>query len=183
MKLRGYHAMRKEILKAQIRIFLIRAKETLQEMIPADLVCLVKGHVPTIKRKHAIVQGEAHKLSRCKRCKEPIITPASGGKWYTVEIMAVIILLTITSCSMSSHQSDAYVCDCSQIKEVQSFVKSTIAAANNHSDEEMEDVIIELRHTAIKLYCRRSPVWFHHQTTNVDWSLEKRDSCRIIQVF
>ncbi len=45
------------------------------------------------------------------------------------------------------------VCNCQQRDKVAEFIQGSIKNANNMSDEEMEDVIRELRHTAINIYC------------------------------
>lgn len=46
-----------------------------------------------------------------------------------------------------------YSCSCEQQAKVASFVKESIQAANNMSDEEMEDVILQLERTGVKLNC------------------------------
>lgn len=48
-----------------------------------------------------------------------------------------------------------YVCDEQQRKDVEKFITDNIKSANNMSDEEMEDVISELRESGIKIICNQ----------------------------
>ena len=69
---------------------------------------------------------------------------------YTLYTLLCLVLL---SCSDS--KTRCYVCDEQQRLQVADFVSKNVKGANNMSDEEMEDVISELRDTGIKLYCRQ----------------------------
>lgn len=50
---------------------------------------------------------------------------------------------------------ECYICNTNEKEKVADFLTKNIGAANNKSDEEMEDVIYELRKSAVKLYCRQ----------------------------
>ena len=68
---------------------------------------------------------------------------------------ALYTLLCLVLFSCSDKQIRCYVCDEQQRLQVADFVSKNVKGANNMSDEEMEDVISELRDTGIKLYCRQ----------------------------
>lgn len=59
----------------------------------------------------------------------------------------------MTSCS--DKVTRCFVCEESQSLKVAEFVSDNVHKANNMSDEEMEDVIRELRNTGVKLYCKQ----------------------------
>lgn len=50
---------------------------------------------------------------------------------------------------------ECYICNANEKEKVANFLTKNIGPANNKSDEEMEDVIYELRKSAVKLYCRQ----------------------------
>lgn len=52
-----------------------------------------------------------------------------------------------------------YTCDENQRVKVAEFVSNNISPSNNMSDEEMEDVISELRTTGIMLFCNKEVVY------------------------
>ena len=63
--------------------------------------------------------------------------------------------------------------------------RSYAQAASNRfealsDDEEMEDVINQLRKDGIRLYCKQKPVW--HKNGEIDWTKQKFDSCEVIMV-
>lgn len=72
------------------------------------------------------------------------------------------LLLLLWSCSEvekpKTYESLEYVCTCDQKKAATEFVKISIEPANNKSDEEMEDVILQLYRTAIKLHCQQRTI-------------------------
>ena len=71
--------------------------------------------------------------------------------------------LLLTACGGPDHTT-AYVCSCEQMEKVQAFVTANTAAANNHSDEEMEDVIHELWLTGVRTTCpQRTVEWDFHR--------------------
>lgn len=47
-----------------------------------------------------------------------------------------------------------WVCNCEQQRAASEWVTKNMDAANNRSDEEMEDVIEQLQQTAVKLHCK-----------------------------
>ena len=93
-------------------------------------------------------------------------------------IILCILTIMLYSCGGSELRSQ-YVCNCDEQKELQNFVKESIKNANNMSDEEMEDVIYQLRLDGTKIYCKQLPVWLDHNG-NVDWKKQYTDSCFII---
>lgn len=95
--------------------------------------------------------------------------------------MKKLILITLLVWSCGSKQDDRYVCTCEENKEASAFVERNIKAANNMSDEEMEDVIKELTRTAIKFKCHQEVVWLKKPFT-IDWSKQEVDSCKTIHV-
>lgn len=74
-------------------------------------------------------------------------------KKFTHYVLYTLLCLVLFSCS--DKQTLCYVCDEQQRLQVADFVSKNIKNSNNMSDEEMEDVISELRNTGIKLYCRQ----------------------------
>jgi len=70
---------------------------------------------------------------------------------YTLYTLLCIVALT----SCSDKKTRCYSCLKEDNLKVVEFVSSNIKNANNMSDEEMEDVITELRETGIKLYCKQ----------------------------
>lgn len=102
--------------------------------------------------------------------------------------MGKIILLLIgvfifTSCDFpkyESHKLDtAYVCNCKEKEKLEQFLSNTIKDANNMSDEEMEDVIPELRSSGVKTFCSQRLV--HYKRTGDYWEVDfkkyQKDSC------
>jgi hypothetical protein len=90
-------------------------------------------------------------------------------------------LLAVTLFSCDSSQQTRFVCNCEEQKQLQAFVKESIKPANNMSDEEMEDVINQLRQDGIRLYCKSKPVWLKHGG-EIDWAKQKFDSCEVVMV-
>lgn len=90
----------------------------------------------------------------------------------------IIFLLITLLASCSESQEMEWVCDCGQQKAVSEFVTANMKNANNMSDEEMEDVIRELRFTGIKLNCRQKLMW-QDSNGEINWSIEKLDSCEV----
>ena len=88
-----------------------------------------------------------------------------------------------TSCEIpqqKTHKLDtAYVCNCKEKERLEQFLSSTIKDANNMSDEEMEDVIPELRASGVKTFC--SQRLLHYKLTGDYWEVDfdryKKDSC------
>lgn len=73
-------------------------------------------------------------------------------------MMKKIIILIFTAFLLYSCSDDSekrvvfYEADSVGKQNIVKFIKETIGDANNKSDEEMEDVIEELRETGVKLY-------------------------------
>lgn len=82
--------------------------------------------------------------------------------------LLVIIVFTIILSSCEPNLMTCYECNPSQNKQVAHFISSNIEAANNYSDEEMEDVIYELHSSGIKLYCIQKRITQSHIDTKND---------------
>ena len=90
-----------------------------------------------------------------------------------------VLLAIFTSCESGKEYRDRqlgsfFVCNESQNNKVAEFIKSSIGNANNHSDEEMEDVIFQLEKTAKNTFCKR--IFMLNRTAD---SLVKIDSIYI----
>ena len=96
---------------------------------------------------------------------------------YTIiyTIVLIIMSLSMISCSYEDKTTRCYVCNQQERLNAAEFVSNNVKNANNMSDEEMEDVISELRKTGIKLYCRQEFIPTTHNG-NIKWSEIKRDS-------
>jgi len=97
--------------------------------------------------------------------------------------MKKIILASMSSIilfSCGNVQREEWVCNCQESEKVSDFVTANVKSANNMSDEEMEDVIIELRRTGIKLHCHQELLWQGGDGV-IDWSENKLDSCETYQ--
>jgi len=73
----------------------------------------------------------------------------------------IIILLLMSTIGVGcSHptQRRVYACDCKQMAEVSKNIKESIGNANNKSDEEMEDVILQLERTFVRTNCSQRMV-------------------------
>jgi hypothetical protein len=94
-------------------------------------------------------------------------------------ILILVCVITMISCE---YQDSRSVCNCEEREKVATFISDNIKAANNMSDEEMEDVIRQLEWTAVKTICHREVVWV---TSNhyINYDKEKVDSCRSIYSY
>lgn len=94
-------------------------------------------------------------------------------------VLSTILLLCafFSSCSADRHDVE-WVCSCEEQKKVADFVSKNTSAANNMSDEEMEDVITELRRTGVKLHCQQKLMW-QDGNGSINWEKEKLDSCQV----
>lgn len=98
------------------------------------------------------------------------------------KLIFVIVSLLLIGCEeKKSYQKNKQVCNCEEREKLQQFVANGIKPANNMSDEEMEDVIIQLEQTGINLFCREKMVWVKPDTFGaVDYTLTKLDSCEFV---
>lgn len=94
-----------------------------------------------------------------------------------MKYLLLVLLLTLISCADKSSLYPCWVCTCQESQKVSKFITDNVKAANNMSDEEMEDVISELRSTGIMTICHQKLLWRYSQSKNVDWSKSKLDSC------
>ena len=94
-----------------------------------------------------------------------------------------VTLFTFTSCEFPKAEehklSPGYVCNCNEKERLEQFLTNTIKDANNMSDEEMEDVIPQLRSSGVKTFC--SQRLLHYKRTGDYWEVDlskyKNDSC------
>lgn len=93
-----------------------------------------------------------------------------------VFVLALISTLLV-SCNETEqyHARRAYLCNPEQSEGVLRFIQDNLLSANNMSDEEMEDVIIELKRTAILLKCRQVIVKVGRHGAILYEDLEKAD--------
>lgn len=93
-------------------------------------------------------------------------------------------ILLLVSCTLllscGDVQREEWVCNCTESQKVSDFVSANIKNANNMSDEEMEDVLIELRRTGIKLNCHQELLW-QNRDGRINWDKNKLDSCETYQ--
>jgi hypothetical protein len=92
----------------------------------------------------------------------------------------IILLLTSVIFLSCDRQEAEWICNCQESQKVSEFVTANIKSANNMSDEEMEDVIKELRNTGIQTNCHQEILW-QDNNSHVDWSKTKLDSCETYQ--
>lgn len=72
----------------------------------------------------------------------------------------IFLLFTIFLFSCKEEVYTDYVCTCTkeQREKASTFVQNSIKNANNMSDEEMEDVIVQLERTSYRLYCSKENI-------------------------
>jgi len=96
----------------------------------------------------------------------------------------LIVLICAITVSCGDNKADTYpvyVCNCEQRDKVIDFLEKTISDANNMSDEEMEDVIIELRETAYKTICGITNIKGNYNSSSASHVFQlKKDSCNLI---
>ena len=92
--------------------------------------------------------------------------------------LLIIIALVFVACETRYDIVFRHVCNCEQKEKVLEFISDNLEAANNKSDEEMEDVIQELRATAILLTCEQRQ--FKKTFGGTIIIEEKLDSCESI---
>jgi|688.fasta_scaffold235543_3 hypothetical protein len=100
-------------------------------------------------------------------------------KFTTKTAIALYAMLAVVLSGCGSKQRSRYVCNCEEQKQLQAFVKESIKPANNMSDEEMEDVVHQLRVDGIKIYCKQKAVWVDNNGA-IDWTKQKFDSCDVV---
>lgn len=74
------------------------------------------------------------------------------------KIIILLLLATIGAGCSHPTQRRVYACDCKQMAEVSKSIKESISDANNMSDEEMEDVIMQLERTFVRTNCSQRMV-------------------------
>lgn len=65
--------------------------------------------------------------------------------------IALTLAALLSACAEPS--KPMHVCSCSDMEKVTSWIAGQVKAANNMSDEEMEDVLYALRGVAISTHC------------------------------
>lgn len=98
-------------------------------------------------------------------------------------ILLVSVTVLFTNCEPTNRESikAEVVCNCQQRDKVAEFIQSSIKNANNMSDEEMEDVIRELRHTAVDIYCPKKNIKaIRRESGYIEQLVEPLDSCEQI---
>lgn len=94
-----------------------------------------------------------------------------------MKYLLLVLLLTFCSCDDPPSLYPCWVCTCQESQKVSEFITDNVKAANNMSDEEMEDVIAELRRTGVMTLCHQELLWKYSGSKKIDWSKSKLDSC------
>jgi len=94
--------------------------------------------------------------------------------------MKYLIIISIVLVSCGPIQRSKFVCSCQHLEKVETFISKNMEAANNKSDEEMEDVIKELRRTGYQLYCPIKPIWVERDGGETIYEMVKLDSCQTV---
>lgn len=96
-----------------------------------------------------------------------------------MRLLFLLPLLILLGCGKTSVTK--FVCSCDESKNASEWIKTSIAPANNMADEEMEDVIAELRKTAIMLHCHQR-VFLADHNGNVIWGIKENrlDTCETV---
>jgi hypothetical protein len=98
-------------------------------------------------------------------------------------ILFLISVFVFSSCELPKQEKyryrPAYVCNCKEKEKLEEFLSNTIKDANNMSDEEMEDVIPELRTSGVKTFCSQRLLRYKviGDTWEVDFEKYQKDSC------
>lgn len=72
----------------------------------------------------------------------------------------LLLSLFLVACGPRVTKYNNVVCTCAQMAKVQEFVSLNVKAANNMSDEEMEDVIYELWKVGVMTTCPKRTVTY-----------------------
>ena len=97
-----------------------------------------------------------------------------------MKYVTVFLFMAAAACNSSGPQPVVlWTCTCEQQRAAAKWVGDHMEAANNRSDEEMEDVIGQLEKTSIRLHCAKKK---HFLPTNSSGSIldVPPDSCVII---
>lgn len=71
-------------------------------------------------------------------------------------LVAIFFAVALSACDTTTErQVVVWACNCEEKAAAANWVGEHIGDANNHSDEEMEDVILQLQKTAVQLHCKR----------------------------
>jgi len=92
--------------------------------------------------------------------------------------LLIITVIILTGCVETTEMM--YVCNCQEKEKLVEFIQTSIKSANNMSDEEMEDVIKELRITAIKTHCRYKAITAKYKGKIMKSVTSGLDSCETI---
>lgn len=92
--------------------------------------------------------------------------------------LATAILLSFLNCAKNNQQDSKlmWVCNCQEQATAAKWIGDHLEAANNKSDEEMEDVIYQMQKTAVQLHCKQRMVTGYFDN---NWHLlsTQTDSC------
>lgn len=93
--------------------------------------------------------------------------------------LTLLHCIVFASCSDTPTNSYATVCSCLEKERAANFVASSIKNANNMSDEEMEDVIIQLERTSYDLFCSKKNIQYYYKEGNRS-IITELDSCQAV---
>ncbi len=107
------------------------------------------------------------KKTHCK-CDKCLSRKILFKNIYMKKIATIIIALVMFSCDTTPQEIKDRACGCSPIqrKKVTEFIQNSIRSANNMSDEEMEDVIIQLERTGVRTFCSQYNVYYYLSNGN-----------------
>ena len=92
----------------------------------------------------------------------------------------IVLGFTFMFSSCGTYTQPEWFCDCDEQEEVANFITTNTGAANNMSDEEMEDVIKQLQREGTKSFCHQKMVTKENGSHAVDWSkTAPLDSCEV----
>lgn len=87
--------------------------------------------------------------------------------------------MVLISCNDTPTTSYVTVCTCLEKEKAANFVALSIKDANNMSDEEMEDVILQLQDTSYDLFCSKKNIVYFYKEGNRS-IVTKLDSCQTV---
>ncbi len=90
-------------------------------------------------------------------------------------IVITLAIVCMSSCGSKHTEVMRPYCNCEQREMIADWMTDNIGQANNFSDEEMEDVVDELRSTGVTLFCSQKLTKVNFE----GYPVEKLDSSEI----
>ena len=90
------------------------------------------------------------------------------------------LILTVLLASCGTRSVPDWFCYCDEQREIAEFISKNTKSSNNMSDEEMEDVILQLRKEGVKSFCHQKMVVKSRGDMVVNWDkTDPLDSCEV----